>query len=310
VRCITGEAFTNEFIASVKAGTLEAFRRHFRRVALLVIDDVHFLSNKEATQRELLHTFDAAGAAGARVLMASDEHPREIRKLSQQLVSRFVAGAVVRIELPEHALRVQIAHQAAVRRGLMLEPAAADLLADRAAALGGSVRDLEGLLTQVEALRLIAPELIPDGKLGAVAVRRALGIQEQHLGAPGGRLGGLGGWGGGRRPIPLTTIAAEVSRGLGVEVSDLMGRGRHRTVVLAREVTVYLARRMTTCSFPEIARALGRENHSTVLTAHKRLEGMLAAGEMPKAEVPAEYTGLTLAEVCQRLGSRVERAGI
>lgn len=305
VRVITGEAFTNEFIAAVKTGSLENFRRCFRRVNLLVIDDVHFLSNKEATQRELLHTFDALGGAGAKVLMASDEHPREIRKLSQQLVSRFIAGAVVKIDLPEHALRVKIAQLAAGRRGLVLEPAAAELLADRAAAVGGSVRDLEGLLTQVEALRLIAPELIPDGRIGAVAVRRALGIQEQHLGAsPAGR------WGGGRRPIPLASIAAEVSKALGVEVSDLMGRGRHRTVVLAREITVYLARRMTTCSFPEIARAMGRENHSTVLTAHKRLEDMLASGAPPKAEIPEEYTGLTLTEICQRIGARVERAGV
>lgn len=304
VRSITGEAFTNEFIAAVKTGSLENFRRCFRRVHLLVLDDVHFLSNKEATQRELLHTFDALGGAGAKILMASDEHPREIRKLSQQLVSRFIAGAVVKIDLPEHQLRVRIAELAASRRALCLEPAAAELLADRAAAVGGSVRDLEGLLTQVEALRLIAPELIPDGRIGALAVRRALGIQEQHLAAgPAGR------WGGGRRPIPLASIAAEVSKALGVEVSDLMGRGRHRTVVLAREITVYLARRMTTSSFPEIARSLGRENHSTVLTAHKRLEDMLAAASPPKAELPEEYVGLTLAEVCQRIGARVERAG-
>lgn len=301
VRVITGESFTNEFITAVKSGSLDAFRKHFRRVHLLCIDDVHFLSNKEATQRELLHTFDAVGTTGARIMLASDEPPREIRKLSQQLVSRFAAGGVVKIDLPELPLRVAIAHQIAVRRGLMLEPAAATLLAERAAASGGSVRDLEGLLTQVEALRLVMPDLIPDGRIGLVAVRRSLGLGEQ-AGLPGlpARI---------RRPIPLALIAAEVCAALGVEVADLHGKGRHKTVVLAREMTVHVARRLTTCSFPEIARALGRENHSTVLTAHRRVELQLAAGERPKAEIPEEFGGLSVAELLQRLTQRVERAG-
>jgi chromosomal replication initiator protein len=301
VRVITGEAFTNEFITAVKSGSLDSFRKHFRRVHFLCIDDVHFLSNKEATQRELLHTFDAVGTTGARILLASDEPPREIRKLSQQLVSRFAAGGVVKIDLPEQALRVAIAHQIAVRRGLMIEPAAATLLAERAAAAGGSVRDLEGLLTQVEALRLVMPELIPGGKIGLVAVRRALGLGEHTgLSGVGTRI---------RRPIPLSLIASEVCAALGVEVADLHGKGRHKTVVLAREMTVHVARRLTTCSFPEIARSMGRENHSTVLTAHRRVELLLLADERPKAEVPEEYIGLTLAELLQRLAQRVERIG-
>ena len=302
VRVITGEAFTNEFITAVKSGSLDSFRKHFRRVHFLCIDDVHFLSNKEATQRELLHTFDAVGTTGARILLASDEPPREIRKLSQQLVSRFAAGGVVKIDLPEQALRVAIANQIAVRRGLMLEPAAATLLAERAAAAGGSVRDLEGLLTQVEALRLIMPDLIPGGKIGLTAVRRALGLGE-HTGLAGvsTRV---------RRPIPLALIASEVCAALGVEVADLHGKGRHKTVVLAREMTVHVARRLTTCSFPEIARSMGRENHSTVLTAHRRVEILLAAGERPKADVPEEFVGLTLAELLQRLAQRVERAAV
>ncbi len=301
VRVITGESFTNEFITAVKSGSLEAFRKHFRRVHLLCIDDVHFLSNKEATQRELLYTFDAVGTTGARILLASDEPPRDIRKLSQQLVSRFAAGGVVKIELPELQLRIAIANQIAVRRGLMLEPAAATLLAERAAASGGSVRDLEGLITQVEALRLVMPELIPDGRIGLVAVRRSLGLGEpSSLPGAAGRI---------RRPIPLALIAAEICSALGVEVADLHGKGRHKTVVLAREMTVHVARRLTTCSFPEIARSLGRENHSTVLTAYRRVELQLIAGERPKAELPEELACLTLAELLQRLTQRVERAG-
>jgi chromosomal replication initiation ATPase DnaA len=163
------------------------------------------------------------------------------------------------------------------------------------------VRDLEGLITQVEALRLVMPELIPDGRIGLVAVRRSLGLGEpSSLPGAAGRI---------RRPIPLALIAAEICSALGVEVADLHGKGRHKTVVLAREMTVHVARRLTTCSFPEIARSLGRENHSTVLTAYRRVELQLIAGERPKAELPEELACLTLAELLQRLTQRVERAG-
>jgi chromosomal replication initiator protein len=298
VRILTGEQFTNEFIAAVKNNTLEAFRRHVRRVHLLCVDDVHFLAAKEATQRELLHTFDQLAGSGARILLASDEPPRDIRKLSQQLVSRFVGGTVVKVDLPDHAMRVQIAKQTSARRGYMIEPAAADLLAERAAAVGGSVRDLEGLLTQVEALSLITPDAFPQGTIGVLAVRRALGLNAAPA-ADAPRI---------RRPIPLALLAAEITRALGVEVADLSGKGRHKTVVLAREMTVHLARRLTTASFPEIARSMGRENHSTALTAHKRLETALAAGELPKADLPQEFVGLTLAELADRLAARVQRA--
>lgn len=299
VRILTGEQFTNDFIAAVKNNTLEAFRRHVRRVHLLCVDDVHFLAAKEATQRELLHTFDQLAGSGARVLLASDEAPRDIRKLSQQLVSRFVGGTVVKVDLPDHAMRVQIAKQTAARRGYMIEPAAADLLADRAAAVGGSVRDLEGLLTQVEALSLITPDAFPSGTIGVLAVRRALGLNATPAASDAPRL---------RRPIPLSLLAAEVTRALGVEVADLTGKGRHKTVVLAREMTVLLARRLTTASFPEIARAMGRENHSTALTAYQRLESALANADFPKAEIPQEFTGLTLAELADRLAARIQRA--
>jgi chromosomal replication initiator protein len=298
VRILTGEQFTNEFIAAVKNNTLEAFRRHVRRVHLLCVDDVHFLAAKEATQRELLHTFDQLAGSGARILLASDEAPRDIRKLSQQLVSRFVGGTVVKVDLPDHAMRVQIAKQTAARRGYMIEPAAADLLADRAAAVGGSVRDLEGLLTQVEALSLITPDAFPSGTIGVLAVRRTLGLASPAASdAP--RL---------RRPIHLALLAAEVTRALGVEVADLTGKGRHKTVVLAREMTVLLARRLTTASFPEIARAMGRENHSTALTAYQRLESALANADFPKADLPQEFAGLTLPELADRLAARIQRA--
>jgi chromosomal replication initiator protein len=108
VRYISAEAFTNEFITAVRAGKIDAFRKLYRKVDLLCIDDVHFFSNKDATQSELLFTLDAVGLEGSRLALASDEHPREIQKLSERLLSRFLAGAVVRVDTPDPALREKL----------------------------------------------------------------------------------------------------------------------------------------------------------------------------------------------------------
>lgn len=324
IRLTTAESFTNAFVTAIR-GTpgsaggqqgVEAFRRMHRNIDLLCIDDVHFLGGKEATQRELLATFESLAITGRghpRIMLASDEHPREIAKISQQLVSRFMGGVVARIEAPEPKLRVRLLHELARRRGMALEPQAAQLLADRASsssgparngvAQGASVRDLEGLLTRAAAIRLIMPDLAAD-QIGIIAAERALGMGEGPS-----RAGGSEGWGRLRRPVPVPRIASVVCRCLGVEFAELSGRGRHKTVVLARELTVVIARRLTTYSFPEIGRALGRPNHSTVLTAHKRLCTQIEAGERPKAEISGDLAGLTLGEIADRLTAMVERAG-
>src|SRR5262249_7964579 len=132
VRYTTGEAFTNEYIAAVRAGSgkCEQFRRAYRGVGLLCIDDVHFLANKQATQGELLHTFDAIDLSGARVALASDEHPRMVRSFSEALVSRFMSGAVVKLDFPERELRERMILAIAGRRGHTIDPAGVRLLAD------------------------------------------------------------------------------------------------------------------------------------------------------------------------------------
>ncbi|HEX8878147.1 MAG TPA: DnaA/Hda family protein [Phycisphaerales bacterium] len=273
VRCLTAEAFTNEFIAALKGGSIEGFRRSYRRVALLCIDDVHFLSSKDATQTELLHTLDAIAHGGAKIVLASDEHPREIRKLSSALSSRFMSGAVLRIEEPDEALRRALSEQLARRRGLSLDESGVGALA---AASWRSVRELEGVLTQVIAAVRLLPELASLDALSATQVRRAIemagGSRPLALatGGPGARS---------RRPVPMSVILAEVARALCVDQSEMAGTGRHRRVVLARSIGVYLARRLTTLSFPEIARAMGRPNHSSVITAHNRLLALLQAAE-------------------------------
>lgn len=307
VHYATGEEFTNEYINAVRTNTIDAFRKRHRDADLLCLDDAHFLSNKEKTQGELLHTFDALDLGGARLILASDGHPRDIQRLSEQLVSRFLAGAVVRLESPDPETRQKIVRAIARRRELVIDDDAVRLIAQRSARAsgpdgqGGSIRELEGLMTQVEAVLRLMPEIAPGGRIGPSVVRRALGLDETSAGPQPGRP---------TRPIPMHVIISEVCREFRVEHDAFTGTGRHKRVVMARSVCAYLARSLTTFSFPEIARHMGRPTHSTVLSAaarvKSRIDGADNAGELGK-ELGAEFAGLLLREVCDRLARDIRR---
>jgi chromosomal replication initiator protein len=313
IRYVTGEQFTNEFIAAVRANKVDTFRKTYRGVDLLCIDDVHFLSNKDATQTELLHTFDAIGLAGARVILASDEHPREIAKISDKLTSRFLSGAVVKIDAPDPALRRQLITHVARKKGLVLDADAAELLAVRSSravgslgGFGGSVREIEGLLNQVEAISRLLPgdEKRTAGTVSAGLVRRALGIDEP------GSFSIAAGPGMPRRPIPVSHIVDHVCQALAVDAGEFAGKGRHKRVVFARSVAAVLARQLTTQSFPEIARAMGRGNHSTIITAQRRLQRDLESKphQLIESDLAPLHPGLTLSELLTTIATTIRQS--
>lgn len=288
VRYVTGEQFVNEYIASVHAGSIEQFRARYRGLDLLCLDDVHFLGGKEKTQSEFLHTFDALDLGGARVALASDEHPRTLNRLTRQITSRFVSGMVVKVDAPDESTRIGLVRLIAARRGVSLDDASVRAIAG---ARRASVREVEGAVLRVEAMaRLMGHE--PSAGIPPGAVARAL----SEDGASGG---------GVRKPLRMAHLLAVVCERLGVEQSDVLGRGRHKRVVLARSVAALLARDLTTHSYPEIARALGRDNHSTVVTACQRLRRAIADNEScgcgPGLDGPVESLVQSLkAEAVQR----------
>lgn len=291
VRCTTAEVFTNRFVQSIRAGKVREFQRQFRDCDLLCIDDVHFLANKDGTQNELLHTFDTLDLEGARVVLASDEHPRQILKLSGALVSRFVSGAVVQVDFPEPDLCLKIIGAVAQRRGLPLTPDAASALTDHALRDRKgrcTVRDFEGLLSQVEAVWRLMPELASAGHIGRAVVARAL--EARGSGKPRMAVD---------RPVRMDDVQRVVCQAMSVEREELVSTSRHKRVVLARALIVHLARELTNLSYPEIARTLGRTNHSTFITAHKRVLAQMQAGE-PVA-VGGRFDGLPMIELAQRL---------
>jgi len=304
---MTGEAFTNGFVAAVRESRTEAFRKQFEHIELLCIDDVHFVQGKMQTQQELQHLFDRLISQGVRVVLASDAPPAKIARLNATLGSRFASGLVVRISPPDASLQRALVERFASERGLPLTPEASALIAARAARLGASaggasVRDIEGMLTQVDAVFRLLPELCAEpGRIGAGLVRRALGLGEDDAG--GRSLGATVGTNGTRRAVTVDGILSTVAAELAVDAGEVLGRGRHPRVVLTRAMVTLLARRMTTASFPEIARTLGRPNHSTVITALRRIERQVEAGET--IALGLSWDGLTVGELASRLEAAV-----
>ncbi|GAB4384918.1 MAG: chromosomal replication initiator protein DnaA [Phycisphaerales bacterium] len=295
------EVFTNEFVMAVQNGTMNAFRKIFRHADLLCIDDVHFVAGKEATQNELLHTLDAIGLGRARIVLASDSHPRSISRFSEALVSRLVGGAVVRLDPPDLELRSRIIEHLAARRQLPLAPGTSRLIAEHAERHSDSVsvRDLEGLLTQIEAIWRLLPELsTAEGSIGAYVVQRA--IETRRQGVSDHRQQS-------QRSIQIETILRVVCAELGVQMNELLGQGRHRRVVLARSMAALLARELTTRSYPEIAKAMARPSHSTIVSAIGRISKQMAANATVSVGCP--HDGLTLRALADRLSDEVRKCG-
>jgi chromosomal replication initiator protein len=260
----TAEQFTNDFITAIRSNKLDAMRHRLRQLDLLVVDDVHFMAQKSATQSEFLHTFDAIDLHGAKVIMASDAHPKLIEQFNEALISRFMQGMVARVDNPDVASRRRLLAALADRRGMKLTDEAIELLGDQAE---GSIREIEGLLTRLGAVAELLHPQIGTGTLGLTAVEQMLGIH--HRAQP-------------RRPVRFEHILDTVTGYLGVERSGVFGRSRHPRIVAARSMTAYLAREMTTLSFPELARRMNRTNHSTVVTASQRIRQQINSGQRVK----------------------------
>jgi len=251
-RYVTGEQFTNEFIQAVRAKSFQQFRDRYRKLDVLAIDDVHFLAAKRATQDEFLHTFNAIESAGKQIILASDTHPHLLSRLNEQLLSRFVAGMVVRIDAPDRNTRIQILRHKALQLDVEV---AEDVLAYIASHIRGSVRELEGALVKLTALAALEGQS-PSLTLARATLADFLTQTDSAL-----------------TLADIETVAATY---FGVTPADLHSSRRTRTVSLARMTAMHLARTHTTMSFPEIGRAMGK-NHSSVVLAVQRMDKLLAA---------------------------------
>ncbi len=250
---LTAEQFTNEFIQAIGQKKTAEFRARYRGLDLLAIDDVHFLAAKKATEEEFLHTFNAIQTAGRQVVLASDASPNMVGRLNEQLASRFMAGMTVRIDPPDPATRLAILRRKVQLGNLHVAPEVLDYLA---AHVRGSVRELEGALIKLTALAALHGEV--------VTLQRAREALADHIARTDSVL-------------TLGDIEAVVAGFFGISPADIHSSRRTRTVSAARMVMMFLARRYTPMSFPEIARYAGK-NHSSAVLAVQRMERLLADG--------------------------------
>jgi len=248
---VSGEEFTNQYIYAMRTRRLDSFRHQFRHLDVLVIDDIHFLSNKKATQEEFLHTFNAIDGYGNQVVMASDAHPKLIGQLSEKLVTRFMSGMVVRIDVPDFEMRCKILRRrAAAVEHTVPEP----VITYIAENVEGNVRELEGAL-----LNLVAFSTISGEPITAHTARLALEdhfIRTAHI-------------------VRLSDIESVVATCFGLTPADLHTSRKTRSIALARNIAMYLARKHTSMSFPEIGRFMGKKNHSTVILACRKIQRLL-----------------------------------
>ncbi len=244
---VSGEDFTNQFLFALRERKLDAFRHRFRDVDVLLLDDMQFIANKKATQEEFFHTFNAINGAAKQVVLASDAHPKMIGDLSDSLVNRILAGMVVRIERPDRETRCEILRRRVNRTQHRVPAQVIDYIAER---IQANVRELEGCL-----LKLLAYAALTKAPITLDLARQAL---DEHLTQTD-------------KLLTVGDIEQSVSAYFGILPADLHTSRKSRTIALARNVAMYLARKHTNLSFPEIARLMGNKNHTTVLLACRRI---------------------------------------
>ena len=281
--CVTGEDFTNQFVYAVKSGERDAFRHRYRPVDVLVIDDIHFLANKRATQEEFLHTFNAVAGQGKQVVMASDAHPKLIGRLSESLVNRFVSGMVVKIESPEKALRVGILKKWARQMKCPAPDDVVELIAER---FSSNVRELNGAL-----LKLVALADVSGEPLTLATAREAIRDLVEHT----------------LPVLRLSNIESVVSIYFGLTPADLHTSRKTRTIALARGIVMYLARKYTNMSYPEIGRHMGNKNHSTVILANRRIAKLISEDRIVIWMTPSGAKEARIRQVTEELEGQMSQ---
>ena len=247
----TAESFTNAFLEALRTGALNGFRSRIRGADVLVLDDAHFLASKRATMDEFQHTFDALIAAGSAVVLACDQHPRLIPKLTDELATRFLGGMVVGLESPDPATRRSILKGKAAERGVDLPDAVASYIAEH---LRASVRELEGALQSV-----LAHASLTGKRLDLPLARTALRDTIRHT----------------AQAIALKDVERSICRLFGIDAEALKSESRSRAVTHPRMLAMYLARKHTGAAYSEIGRYFGGRNHSTVISAEKKVRSWL-----------------------------------
>jgi chromosomal replication initiator protein len=244
---MSAEAFTNGFLESMRSGTLSGFRTRFRGAGGLIVDDVQFLAAKRATMVEFLYTFNALYEKGAPIILSADQHPRQISRLTDELMTRFLAGMVVRIESPDLTTRQAILQAKATARGVEVSEAVIAYIAEH---LRASVRELEGALHTV-----ITQSILTGRRLDLTLAQSALRDSIRHTTVS----------------IGMRDVERVICNLFQVKAEAIKSESRAQALAYPRMIAMYLCRKHIGAAYSEIGRYFGGRNHTTVIAAERKV---------------------------------------
>jgi chromosomal replication initiator protein len=253
VRYVSSEEFTNDFINMIRDGKQDGFRRRYRDVDVLLVDDIQFLENKEGTQEEFFHTFNTLHNASKQIVISSDRAPKRLVTLEDRLRSRFEWGLLTDVQPPELETRIAILRRKAIQEGLNAPPEVLEYIASR---ISTNIRELEGALIRVTAFASLNRQSV-DLQLAEIVLKDLIPEAQGPQ-------------------ITIATIMGQTASYFGLSIEDLCGTSRSRVLVTARHIAMYLCRELTDLSLPKIGQQFGGRDHTTVINADRKIRSLMA----------------------------------
>jgi chromosomal replication initiator protein len=253
VRYVSSEEFTNDFINMIRDGKQDGFRRRYRDVDVLLVDDIQFLENKEGTQEEFFHTFNTLHNASKQIVISSDRAPKRLVTLEDRLRSRFEWGLLTDVQPPELETRIAILRRKAIQEGLNAPPEVLEYIASR---ISTNIRELEGALIRVTAFASLNRQSV-DLQLAEIVLKDLIPEAQGPQ-------------------ITTATIMGQTASYFGLSIEDLCGTSRSRVLVTARHIAMYLCRELTDLSLPKIGQQFGGRDHTTVINADRKIRSLMA----------------------------------
>jgi chromosomal replication initiator protein len=261
---ISAERFTNDFITGIQHHRMDEFRAKYRSSCdVLLVDDIQFLAGREQTQEEFFHTFNALHALDRQIVVTSDKYPQNLERMEERLVSRFSWGLVADIQVPELETRVAIVRNKAALEGIVLTD---DVTLYLAQMVRSNVRELEGTL-----IRLAAKSSLTGRPVDLQFARAEITATSPPR----------------AQMMSVEDIQRAVCHHFHLRSIDLTSKDRHKSVAFARHVAMYLCKQRLKCSFPEIGRAFGNRDHTTVMSAVRKIEAQRDSDPQVRAHLEA-----------------------
>ncbi len=253
VRYVSTESFLNEFVDSIKNNQGTDFKRHYRNVDVLLVDDIQFIAGKDGLQEEFFHTFNELYGADRQIVLSSDRPPDAIPTLEERLRSRFVMGLLTDIQPPDVETRMAILRKKAERDGYFLPNEVSEFIAEN---ITSNIRELEGALNKVTAFANLNQHPMTR-ELAERTLRDFIDDRQP-------------------RPITVEMILELTSDKFHFSIDELKGKSRRRPLVLARQMAMFVSRELTELSYPAIAREFGGRDHTTVMHACDKISALMA----------------------------------